>query len=324
MATMQQLTGTSPTPQASSALTQVSGVGSANYQSGESLASDLMKIMGEGVKTAQTYYTASKEAAKRVASDKNVELAEFISNVKGTINYDDPASLAEAQKEIALKQAELSDVEFELTDAQNSFDDTYTKPAAMQVGALNAQLKKQELIKLDDINYDDIKLKAELRYTNNVYLSKEEIQANVDSATAYKRFDKEDVEYTIATKNTTAFDSKIKDGAKSVLEGVGYDPNKGWTIEVKRKLFNKEFGAWGKMQKDGTIKWDEDYENRAKDEILRAWSSFDSRMSEHGKDPYNEKFYLTKSSGDKVDSNASSNYIPSANIKENTKQIQEK
>ena len=316
MATMQQLTGTSPTPQASSAVTQLSGVGSANYRSGESLANDLMKIMGEGAKTAQTYYTASKEAAKRVAMDKSTELAKFISNVKGTINYDDPASLAEAQKEIALKQAELSNVKFELEDAQEAFDSVYVAPTAREVASINAQLKTRELVKLDDINFESLKRDADERYNNGIYLTKDEIDASVSSMTAYKRYKKEDAEYVIADRNTTAFDTKIKQGLGAMLTANGYNAEEGYTGKVAKNIFNREFGAWGTMDDKGNIKWADGIENKAKEEILRSWTAFNSNMTK-GKKPYNELYYLTAKSANDLNGNASSNYVPSSEINQN-------
>ena len=278
MATMQQLTGGTPEPQVSSSVTQVSGVGSANYRSGESLANDLMKIMGEGVKTAQTYITGSKEAAKRVASDTNVKLNKFISNVEASTNFNDPKSLAEAQKEIALKQAELSDVEFDLEDAQNAFDDNYTKPAAVNVARINSKLKLKELNLIDIELYNDTINNLNEGYKVGNKPTYEGLQTEVEKITASKRVSKDNGWYSVAGVSTTAFNNKIttNEGLATVLSDGKFKGT--WDLQTKQNVFKNEFGAYGHLDENGEIVFKEGIGKKAEDEIRRNWLSFNNTM----------------------------------------------
>ena len=133
----------------STAMQGESKLAAPTYQVGEKLANDVMGMVGAKNKAIGAINDASVEGAKRVAFDKNKELALYIQKVRANTNPNDPESLASAQTQISLRYAELSDVGFAFPAAMEAFDKGFTSPAAVSVATLNTGMKIEEIRLLD-------------------------------------------------------------------------------------------------------------------------------------------------------------------------------
>jgi len=129
--------GQTPLP-TSQEVTSGGNVVSKSLQAGDKLATDMLKILGQGAQVRQQHNTLSVSAAKRVAEDNlarmSIDLLEVQKNAKPN---DDRALLEAENKKIYLKYGNQT---FENEDAQRTFDDIYHKKGALATAKLNTQL----------------------------------------------------------------------------------------------------------------------------------------------------------------------------------------
>ncbi len=295
----------------STAMQGESKLAAPTYQVGEKLANDVMGMIGAKNKAVTAINDASVEGAKRVAFDKNKELALYIEDVKGNTNPNDPNSLAEAQSKISVKYAELSNTGFAFPAAMEAFDVGFTSPAAVSVAKLNTGMKVEEIRLLDLENQKQVLNTVEVIQNQGIALDRQQIKMAEDSIISREgELARTDAQFKIADRSTTAFDSKTADDLGAVLKTGMYDAKKGFDIDTQKRIFENNFGGWGTIQDNGRIKWEAGVENKAQEEILRAWSSFSSSMTADEGKPYNTLYYDNLADAQSKNSNFGSNYVP--------------
>jgi len=253
-------------------ITATSSIRPSEIQAGSALAGDLMSIMGEGSKTVQTGYDASVKAANRVALDSSVHLGTALIAIDGATDYSDPESIREAKKQNEIAYQELGRKTFDNEDAQGEFDKNYHSANLNSVGKINVALEKKALELDDTIQTENLLGGIDTQLNSGIGLTKNGFDASVDVLSSGK-LNKEDSQKLIATRSSTAFETKIVDGPVKVLSKAGYDVDDGFTDEVEAQVFENEFGAYGKY-KDGEIVWNEDLDEKAKSAVLASWRPF--------------------------------------------------
>ena len=307
--------GSMPT---STEITQSSGFKATQHQAGNSLAKDLMGVMNSAGQVAQESYQLSTSAAKRAATDSLSKMSVAMSMVESQITPDtDLRKVEEANRAI---YQEFSNRIFDNEDAQRAYDDMFQNSALPTVAKKNSALEQAQLKRDADDNVKNTLMGIEAMGIAGVDMTPEFIETATEVMTAGGYYKKEDVEYLIADRATTTFKSKTVNGYSAVLKQAGFNEDSKWDLEMKRNVFKNEFGAWGNIDKNGKVVFNQTIDNKAQEEILRAWSTMDSALSSGGKDPVNEKYFRAKASSTDTTSNATTNYVPPAEQEANIAQ----
>ncbi len=243
---------------------------------GESLAKDLMGITQGSSQLVSRANTLSVKAAELAAMDSNTQLAmEMISNDKET-NHNDPKSIQQLQSKNQESLIKFGDKKFENEDAEKAWTRGYTDSATLSVAKVNVALNHKRLNLLDDENFESNKAGLGIQLNAGLQATKEQLIAQVKSMSIYGQHSKEDSERSLAQISTTAFDQKATENIDGMLFSGGYDASTGWNKDVARKIFENEFGAWGRIDEDGNIVFHESasFGNSSKSEIIRSWKTF--------------------------------------------------
>ena len=292
-------------------ITATKSIQPAVEQAGSKLANDLFGIMGEGGKTMQAANTASVKAAERVAMDSSTQLALTLTEINKKTDYNNPDSVREAEKANAVAYQELGRKTFDNEDAQRQFDGSYHDRNSVAVARTNTALEKKALDLDDEIQFKNILSATETQLNADLPLTKTGLDASAE-AMSQGKFNLEDSQYGIADRSTTAFNSKLLKNPQKMLSRGGFDPKEGWTDSIASQVFENEFGAYGQL-KDGKITWNDNLENKAKEEILRAWNGFETSMKEKSGGNI-DPFKRLKASVTQQTSNSTGQYIPSTRL----------
>jgi len=296
----------------STSISSAQQVRPAEYRAaGDTLSKDLLGILGKSSEIVQQSNTLSVKAAERVASDSLTEMSKEILAIEAQrTDATDPREEARAIEVIYQQYGRKT---FDNEDAQLAFDNSYHRTGALTVAQKSAALNRDALKKDAEFVFNKTNTNLETQLNAGILFTNDMLKQNQDAMTNNNFYSAEDAQFAMADRSTTSFQSKVFANPKQVLDSVGFDANVGYTTEVATSLFNREFGAYGELI-DGTIVWKKDIGNKAQEEILRAWSTFDSGMKDDkGEiiDPYKR---IGKVVSDST-SNASSNYVPSVILK---------
>ncbi len=288
-------------------------------QAGSALSSDLMGIMGEGAKVAQTANTVSIKAAKRVAGDSRTSLALTMGEIDNKIDYNDPKSIRNGLKDIELSYQEIGRKTFDNEDSQRAFDDIYhTQTAASVAKTMGAM--ESSAIKLDarDLAATN-NLSFQTQVNSNLGVNGSILDDYTDSSTAGGFYKRDAIQYGFAKMSTTSFDAKVLKNPKNYLTRAGYISKVGWNTDIASSIFEDEFGAYGSYTDKGIV-FRNSVDNKAREEILRSWKSFESSMVAKEKSTI-DPFKRVNSSSSTVVTNSTANYVPSVTLNENINKL---
>ncbi len=290
-------------------ITSVSTPQAAQAQVGDKLARDIQSIMGEGAKLVQEDQTLTTNAAKRVAIDNLNQMSIDLTAMEANRTPDmDNRDFEKANE--AIYQHYGNQI-FDNEDAQRAFDDMYHQQGAATVAKRNAVLEKDQNKKDAIKNFDNISQAASDMMRGGVAIDHSTYNTMVEIMTAGGYYTKEQAQFALADRSTTAFDSKLTSNLREVLVAGGYDAtqNEGAVTEqIKSNVFANNFSAYGKYNADSAeIEWKDDIDNKTREEILRAWGIFkDKTDSSGGLNP----FKRLQASVTQRTSTTKGNYIP--------------
>ena len=247
-------------------------------QEGDKLAGDLLKVMGNISSLAQTHYTASVEAAKRVASDRANQFSKKVLELEAIINENpsDKELYNQAQQEIEQTYLELSNATFDLEDAQVAFDKNFTEPTAIAEAKTKLKWRDKELDLIDAELIQQEKETVRNLTQANTPVTPETFDVATD-ATSQRSQDKKQAQNTLLDGIIDGFSAKY-----ATKERMGefdiYKEDKVTFDQAKiDKAWNDNFSAIGTM-KDGKLTVRDGVDPQV---AKKAQDYFDSYIKKH-------------------------------------------
>ena len=290
---------------------------------GESLANDLAKALGEGGKAVQTGYELSTEAAKRVALDSLTNLSRDIDLIKSVETPD--TDLEEQNKQIEAVYLSYSNRIFDNEDAQRVYDSMYGNSAKKSVASImsanSEEQSKKNAIKLMENSLAGV----EEMYKAGVMIDEETLNTLTNVVTAGGYYNREEAQYFLADRATTAFDSKVTNDPSQVLHDAGYIREIGFTNEVAKRIFDANYGAYGTLDEEtGEFKWNEGIDNKAQEEIMNSWRRFENVMNSLDSDSVGDPFKELRMSTNTMTSEAADSYFRPNEIQSNIASVKKR
>jgi len=248
-------TGNSPI-QTSQAVTSTTGVAPTKTQTGDMLAKDIFNILGSTGGLVEEGYDVSTKAARRVASDNLTMLGLGMEEIKKNTNYNDAKSIRKAEEANTALYQTLGRRNFENTDAQDDFDNSFHTSGATTVATMNTSLRHKALkIDADDnvkkvTNDIQIQANAHIKQTPDMY------NGYIETITAggyYTRLQAENIVSKISIQSLQGDYETLKDMPI-------YNDDNTINMETASKLYNNRFETQSKMvynkDKEGGAGWE--------------------------------------------------------------------
>ena len=319
MKTLEQAGGRTNTQLGSSSASLGTSQVQAKKVVGESLANDVMNIVGKTGALVQTDNTLSVNAAKKIGTDNKTSLGIELNEISANTNYNDPVSLREAQVANETAYQKNGRKTFDNDDAQIAYDSSYHNVGATAVSNKNLALEKKAL-KLDADNiFSNATSMARIQASAGIQLNTDELNSLVSSMTAGDYFSKDDAHLALSQEVSAAFETKVDTGMANMLYGAGYDPDLGWSQEIAGNVFENNFSAWGTMTEKGEIKFNDDIGTDARKQILSEWNGFNTKASKIENNQLNVELGKYQVASEEYNKESSAGNVTPARMKNDNK-----